>query len=115
MFREQKKYFVVFGKEPIKGFSKTRLAEDLGEKASLRLYDAFIKDFFINLKRAQEEDFTFEKLLGHLELFVTPSRNQSFNYFKRILNELELDKFKISFQSEQSFFERLKIIFKEIN
>ena len=57
MFREQKKYFVVFGKEPIKGFSKTRLAEDLGEKASLRLYDAFIKDFFMNLKRAQEEDF----------------------------------------------------------
>ena len=60
MFREQKKYFVVFD-EAIKGFSKTRLAEDLGEKASLRLYDAFIKDFFMNLKEAQEEDFYFLK------------------------------------------------------
>ena len=46
---------------------------------------------------------------------MTPSRNQSFNYFKRILNEIELDKFKISFQSEKSFFERLKVIFKEKN
>jgi len=41
------KYFVIVGKKPAEGFSKTRLAKDLNGEGSESLYDSFIKDFFL--------------------------------------------------------------------
>jgi len=115
MFREQGKYFVVFGKAPMKGFSKTRLAKDLGKETSLNLYCAFVKDFLKNLKKAQKSSEFFERIVGHLELFVTPPENDSVTYFEKILKDLEIDNFRVRFQAEKKFYERLGEIFKEID
>ena len=46
MEKDQKRFFVVVGKRPMRGFSKTRLAKELDEEMSFYLYEAFIKDFF---------------------------------------------------------------------
>jgi len=115
MKKSQKRFFVVIGKRPIRGFSKTRLAKELGEERSFCLYDAFIKDFFKNLELIQRTGGFLKRNLGNIELFVTPSEKQSIAYFENILTKLDLDHFRIRFQVKKKFFERLKLVFKEIN
>ena len=106
---------MVIGKRPMRGFSKTRLARELGEEVSFCLYDAFIKDFFKNLELIQREGGFSKRNIGKIELFVTPSENNSITYFEEMLTRLGLDNFRIRFQVKKKFFERLKFAFKEIN
>ncbi len=115
MKKNQKRFFVVIGKRPMRGFSKTRLAKEVGEEKSVLLYDAFIKDFFKNLDLNQREGGFSKRSFGDVELFVTPSEVQSVTYFENMLKELGLDNFRIRFQAEKKFFERLGCIFKEIH
>ena len=115
MENDQKRFFVIVGKRPMRGFSKTRLAKELDEERSFCLYDAFIKDFFKNLKLIKRECGFSRRNLGNIELFVTPSEKESLTYFEDLLTDLGLDNFRIRFQAEKKFFERLSFIFKEIN
>jgi len=115
MEKSQKRFFVVIGKKPMRGFSKTRLAKEVGEERSLALYDAFIRDFFKNLESSQRESGFSKRNFGDVELFVTPSEVQSVTYFEKILSGVGMDNFRIRFQVEERFFERLNCIFKEIN
>jgi len=105
MEKSQKRFFVVIGKKPMRGFSKTRLAKEIGEERSLALYDAFIKDFFKNLESNQRESGFSKRNFGDVELFVTPSEVQSVTYFEKTLSGVGLDNFRIRFQVEKRFFE----------
>jgi len=87
----------IIGKRPIKGFSKTRLAKDLGEDKALVLYRAFIDDFFKLIPKKYKIYF-----------FGTPNDAATKKYFQEIT---ELNFF---FQKELPFFARLKDIFKTI-
>lgn len=108
---EMERFFVVVAKMPKEGFSKTRLAKDLRYGESEELYDAFIKDFFLNYSkkvRGLEESF------GRLLLFITPESENSKSYFKKVLESLFLQGTQIGYQSEFPFFLRLKDIFDRI-
>jgi len=105
------KYFVIVGKKPEEGFSKTRLAKDLNGEGSESLYDSFIKDFFYNYSKRADLKSIFGKLL----LFVTPISEDSKKYFESILKSNLIDNFEINYQSNQSFFFRLKDIFERVN
>ena len=104
-------FFVVVAKMPKEGFSKTRLAKDLHYGDSEKLYDAFIKDFFLNYSKKVKG---LEKIFGRLNLFITPKSEGPKNYFKKILEPLFLQDTQIDFQSERPFFLRLKDIFERM-
>ena len=95
-----KELFCVVGKQPLQGFSKTRLEDELGPDVAQSFYDAFIKDFVQRLRANYKGDVLFS---------ITPDTEDSKNYFlSQGLKEEE-----ISFQKELPFFERLKCIGEE--
>lgn len=96
---------VIVAKVPLAGFSKTRLANDLGERKTYDLYQCFLRDFFARL--AQN--------LGRrkIYLFITPWSPEGYQFFEQLLNEFDL-KAEILAQFEISFFKRLQAIFKII-
>ena len=99
-----KEVFAVLGKLPQRGFSKTRLAKDLGDDAAILLYHSFIDDFFKNFKKNIKLPFYF---------FGTPAVHETYKLFnkKAYTNELDFDYYE---QPEKPFFERLKAIFEVI-
>jgi len=100
-----KEVFVAIGKLPLKGFSKTRLAVDVGEEVALELYTAFIDDFFNNLSlNIGDIPFYF---------FGTPRTVEAKNFFCKIASKYMLN-IKYFNQVELSFFKRLACIFQEI-
>lgn len=99
-----KEIFLVIGKLPIKGFSKTRLEKDLGEATTQKLYDAFIRDFFYNYSRRCDLPLYF---LG------TPESIETKNYFESIMQEHAID-FSFDYQNEKPFFQRIQQGFVDI-
>jgi len=87
----------IIGKRPIKGFSKTRLAKDIGEDKALQLYQCFIQDFFQSIPSKYK-----------VYLFGTPKDDQTKEYFSQFTNS------NFYFQDELPFFQRLSQIFKTI-
>ena len=100
---KMRQVLAIFGKMPLKGFSKTRLSNDIGEDQAFRLYDAFIKDFSSNLAKFS----TFDSFY----IFGTPNHIDTERYFRQ-----EFIKFKINYfpQRELPFFSRLKEVFLKI-
>ncbi len=96
--------FCVIGKLPHEGFSKTRLAKDLGDAAALEIYQAMLKDFF----------FHYEEKASHipLQFYGTPRTKDVEVYFSELLREFPKIDFRFRFQNELSFFERLAEIFQ---
>ncbi len=92
-----KEVLAIIGKRPIKGFSKTRLAKDIGEDLAYKIYQAFIEDFFKSIPTKYKIYF-----------FGTPDDEETKKYFS--------EKAKIHYfaQAELPFFERLADIFKII-
>ena len=84
------------------GFSKTRLASDVGEGLALSLYGAFIKDFSKNLSKTK---------IKSIYIFGTPNTLDTKDYFFQ-----EFSKFNINYfpQSELSFFQRLREVFIKV-
>ncbi len=101
------KVFAVIGKRPIQGFAKTRLAADVGEVEANELYEAFIKDFFLNLKISK---FGSNKIW----FFGTPAEKITEEYFRHGLDENFRD-YNYFPQPEVPFFERLRFIFQKVN
>lgn len=101
-----KESFSVIGKAPLLKLTKTRLAHDVGDKAALELYQAFIKDFIANYLNS-----TFSS--QSIDLFLTPKTEKSKEFF---LNNFDVNIFNYHFQSDLSFFERLvEIVSKDEN
>lgn len=48
---DQSRCLILFAKAPVQGAAKTRLAEDLGDAAALRLYRAFVADLLAAIYR----------------------------------------------------------------
>jgi glycosyltransferase A (GT-A) superfamily protein (DUF2064 family) len=109
MDQKKKCHFVVIGKRPIKGFSKTRLAKDIGDDLALQFYEAFIKDFFYGMKNWREGNSEFDH---QLHFFGTPEEDKTKTYFEEIFKNVGLSEVNFSFQEEVPFFDRLKGIFK---
>lgn len=104
-----KEVFVVIGKLPLKGLSKTRLAKSLGEENALILYESFIRDFFKNLSG----------FLNHRPMsfyfFGTPNDEKTRQYFCDCFDEFSINPHTFLFQKEWPFFERLEQVFNEVN
>jgi len=102
-----KQVFAVIAKRPLRGFSKTRLARELGEEAALKLYNSFIQDFFSSLA---------QNLGGKkLYLFVTPAGEGTQNYFREVIKRFSISNFCILLQKERPFFARIMALFAEIH
>jgi uncharacterized protein len=93
----------IFGKMPLKGFSKTRLSKDVGEEMALKLYGAFIKDFAQNLR----EFGYFESIY----IFGSPDNLATENFFRQEFLGFNIKYFP---QSEIPFFSRLQEVFQKI-
>lgn len=102
----KKAVFAVIGKRPLKGFSKTRLAHNLGEDFAYQFYQLFIEDFFSRLA-PYTRDY-------NLYFFGTPSGEETKKYFEEIFRKVGLFNYKIYFQDEVPFFRRLENIFQKI-
>lgn len=98
-----KQILAIFGKMPLKGFSKTRLSKDIGEEAAYNLYKAFIKDFSANLAKSN--------FFKSIYIFGTPNELATERYFRQ-----EFSPFKVHYfpQSELPFFSRLEEVFLKI-
>lgn len=101
-----KEVYCIIGKAPIKGFSKTRLAKDVGEESALRLYEAFLKDFFQSLKVEREDKKIY--------FFGTPIEDKTQKYFENLFSILDIPNFSFQFQSDLPFFHRIKEAFEII-
>jgi glycosyltransferase A (GT-A) superfamily protein (DUF2064 family) len=97
-----KEIFAVFGKMPLKGYSKTRLAKELGEERAFDLYNSFIKDFSANLLRSKFKS---------IYIFGAPGNLSTEIFFLK-----EFSQFKINYfpQNELPFFQRLRDVFLKI-
>lgn len=84
------------------GFSKTRLANEVGEGLALSLYGAFIKDFSKNLGKTK---------IKSIYIFATPDTLDSKDYFFREFSDFKINYFP---QSELSFFQRLREVFLKV-
>lgn len=98
-----KQVLAIFGKMPLKGFSKTRLSKDIGEEQALKLYDAFIADFSHNLNQFN----WFESIY----LFGTPEGELTEEYFRSKFSKSRINYFP---QSDLPFFSRLEEVFRKI-
>lgn len=101
-----KEVFAVIGKMPKKGFSKTRLAKDIGEELAFQSYEAFISDFFDNY---------FKHAKNHKLYFAgTPCNDETKVYFESLFKRKNIYNYSFHFQSEVPFFERLTNLFETI-
>lgn len=98
--------FAIVGKKPVMGFSKTRLAEDIGDRWALEFYKAFMHDFFSSLKK---------NFKGKIYFFYTPDKDDSFQYFQREFQSVGLTDIELVAQPESPFFDRLNFVFNRIN
>ena len=98
-----KQVLAIFGKMPLKGFSKTRLSKDVGEEMALKLYRAFIKDFAQNLREFGQ----FESLY----IFGSPDHLDTEGFFRQEFLNFNIKYFP---QSEIPFFSRLQEVFLKI-
>lgn len=101
-----KQVFAVIGKRPVEGYSKTRLAAEVGDEEAYELYDSFINDFFSNFKKHTSKAF----LLFH----GAPAIKHTEEYFKHLFLKHHITEFDFSFQKEKPFFERLADIFEDV-
>ena len=99
-----KKIFAIVGKRPIPDFSKTRLAESVGNDFADQLYRAFIQDFFRNLATSKFNEET-------IWFFGTPAEEETKKYFQIFGDKFE--KYHYFHQEDVAFFERLKNIFNQ--
>ncbi len=97
-----KEIFAIIGKLPLRNFSKTRLAKEVGADLSIDLYSAFIKDFSFNLKGSK-----FKKIY----FFGTPNTAETKSHFLKEFEGLDIFYFP---QEEIPFFQRLGKIFQTI-
>jgi len=98
--------FVIVAKSPIEGFAKTRLAKEIGDQSAIKLYRAFMEDFFSSLS----EKFSDKKKY----LFITPSEDKDFTFFKDLSKKTNCKFDIMESQGEGSLFERIKKIFQKI-
>lgn len=101
-----KQVFAVIGKRPVEGYSKTRLAKEVGEEAAYKLYDSFISDFFANYRRHTSK--------AYLYFYGAPAIKQTEEYFRHMFLKSEVTDFDFTFQKEKPFFERLADIFDDV-
>ncbi|MBT3585915.1 MAG: DUF2064 domain-containing protein [Halobacteriovoraceae bacterium] len=99
--------FAVIGKLPVEGYSKTRLAREVGKEVAYDLYDAFIRDFFKN--------FAENRLADYLYFSATPSFEQTTTYFNRVFKSNGIENFHLTYQKELPFFERIMDFLLEID
>ena len=98
--------FVIVGKKPTPGFSKTRLSQDIGEERALLLSEAFLKDFLSALKKNQKN----RKIL----FYGYSLDSDGENYFRNISREVGIQNFHYREQGRGDLLQRLQDIFKEI-
>ncbi len=72
---------LVVGKMPLAGLSKTRLAKDLGEAATLKIYQAMLYDFFYRASQSVSIPMFF---------YTTPWGQESIQYFTHLFQEVGL-------------------------
>jgi len=101
-----KQVFAVIGKRPVEGYSKTRLASEVGEEAAYELYDSFINDFFLNYKKHTAK--------AYLYFHGAPAIKQTEEYFRHMFLKCHIVDYEFSFQKEKPFFERLADIFEDV-
>lgn len=101
-----KQVFAVIGKRPVEGYSKTRLASDIGDEAAYELYDSFIHDFFSNYRKHTSKAFLY--------FYGAPAIKQTEEYFRHIFLRTEIADYDFIFQKEKPFFERLEDIFDDV-
>lgn len=101
-----KQVFAVLGKRPVEGYSKTRLAAEVGEEPAYELYDSFITDFFSNYRKHTAKASLF--------FYGAPAISQTEDYFKLMFLKSQITDFQFYFQKEKPFFERLSDIFEDI-
>ena len=95
--------FCILGKLPKKGFSKTRLAEKIGEPAALEIYQALLRDFFSHYQK--------EASSIPLLFYGTPETLETKLYFIDLIKKFPQIHFHFLFQDELPFFKRLEKIF----
>ncbi|MDH5582073.1 MAG: DUF2064 domain-containing protein, partial [Bdellovibrionales bacterium] len=100
-----KEVFVVVGKKPERGVSKTRLSQSVGEEKALKIYEAFLKDFFTRLKIHTSFPILF---------FGSSNDGSGQSYFKELFNKLECHDIKYFDQPIGGLMERLTNIFKRV-
>lgn len=98
--------FAVVGKFPQKGFSKTRLAESIGDENALYCYQAMIRDFLAGYKNKANP--------LPLYFFYTPSSEETRAFFHEELIRAGVNQFQLIAQPDQDFFQRLKFVFRTI-
>ncbi|MFT6069425.1 MAG: glycosyltransferase A (GT-A) superfamily protein (DUF2064 family) [Bacteriovoracaceae bacterium] len=101
-----KQVFAVIGKRPVEGYSKTRLAAEVGEEEAYDLYNSFIDDFFSNFKKHTAKASLF--------FYGAPAISQTEDYFKQMFLKCQILDFQFYFQKEKPFFERLSDIFEDV-
>ena len=101
-----KQVFTVIGKRPVEGYSKTRLAAEVGEVEAYELYDSFIDDFFTNFRKHTSKASLF--------FYGAPAISQTEDYFKQKFLKCQIIDFQFYFQKEKPFFERLSDIFEDV-
>jgi len=100
-----KELFVVVGKKPEKGVSKTRLSQSIGEDKATQIYQAFLKDFFTRLKKNTMIPIIF---------FGSSTDGSAQEYFEELFRELGHNKLQYFDQPSGGLMERLVYIFKKI-
>ena len=98
-----KNIFLIIGKYPSAGFSKTRLAKDWGDTFSTEIYRAMIDDFSLNLKNCLDKSIP-------VIVAVTPATIESKNYFQNCFPQAQ-----ILFQADKPFFQRIRELIKVLN
>jgi glycosyltransferase A (GT-A) superfamily protein (DUF2064 family) len=101
-----KQVFAVIGKRPVEGYSKTRLAAEVGEEEAYELYESFISDFFSNYRKHTAKASLF--------FYGTPAIKHTEEYFKQMFLKCQILDFQFYFQKNKPFFERLSDIFEDI-
>lgn len=97
----------IIGKQPLEGFSKTRLASDVGEDQAFEFSQALLRDTLSQIHK--------ERPQLPVKLFYAPGNAQAQTYFREILEEVGFSSFTLHPQVEAPFFERLQNIFRVIH
>lgn len=101
-----KQIFAVIGKMPVEGYSKTRLAADVGVEQAYELYEAFIADFFASYRKNTSNALLY--------FYGAPAIRQTKEYFQLAFLKNGITNFEFYFQKERPFFERLADIYEDV-